>query len=171
MNYNIHPLLVHFPVAFLAIYSLIKIIPVSKWFPHISWKHIEITLLVIGFGGALIADSSGEVAEHLTRPNHALVEMHSLFAALSTWVYGIMLGAEISPFVRVRILDRLRLTPISKLLHFLERIVLHRVMSIILALAGLVAISLTGLLGGVIVYGVTADPIAPMVLKILGIPL
>jgi hypothetical protein len=46
MNYNIHPLLVHFPVAFLAIYSLIKIIPVSKWFPHISWKHIEITLFI-----------------------------------------------------------------------------------------------------------------------------
>ncbi len=161
----------HFPVAFLAIYSIIKILPVSKWFPRVSWKHIEIALLVIGFGGALIADSSGEVAEHLTRPNHALVEMHSLFAALSTWIFGIMLGAEISPFGRVRILDRLRLRPISKLLHFLERIVLNRAMSIILALAGLIAISVTGLLGGVMVYGVTADPLAPLVIKMLGITL
>jgi hypothetical protein len=36
-------------------------------------------------------------------------------------------------------------------------------------LFGLLAISLTGLLGGVLVYGTSADPIAGLVLKLLGI--
>jgi uncharacterized membrane protein len=171
MNYNIHPILVHFPVGFLIIYSLIKILPLSSWFPRISWKHIEVVLLVVGFGGALAADSSGELAEHLAKPNGALVEMHSLFAATSTWIYGILLGGEVSPYVRTKIIDRIRLTPVSKLLTLFETIVLYKGVSFLLALLGLIAISVTGLLGGVMVYGVTADPIAPMVLKILGIPL
>ena len=58
MTYNIHPLFVHFPIAFLFIYSLIKIVPVKKWLPKVSWKDIERVLLVVGVLGAFAALSS-----------------------------------------------------------------------------------------------------------------
>lgn len=39
----------------------------------------------------------------------------------------------------------------------------------LLAVVGLFAITITGVLGGSIVYGTTADPLAPIVLKMLGL--
>ena len=45
----------------------------------------------------------------------------------------------------------------------------HPILSGFLALVGLVAIVVTGLLGGVMVYGPTADPAAGIVLRLLGL--
>ncbi len=58
-------MVVHFPVALLLFYSIIKILPWSKWFPNVSWKHIERALLLAGVLGAFVSLSTGEVAEHL----------------------------------------------------------------------------------------------------------
>jgi len=44
-----------------------------------------------------------------------------------------------------------------------------KIISKILAILGLVAITFTGMLGGVMVYGLSTDPLAPIILKILGI--
>lgn len=53
----------------------------------------------------------------------------------------------------------------------LEKLLGNQILSVCLAIVALIAIALTGLLGGVMVYGVSADPVAPMVLKLLGITL
>ena len=169
MTYNIHPLFVHFPIALLFIYSLIKILPFQKWLPSVSWKHIERVLLLVGVLGAFVASSTGEIAEHLVRPNRQLVEMHSLFATLSTWFYGLLLLGEVLYFLVPVVASKLSITPLIKLLSFIQKILQNQTFSKILALLGLIAISVTGLLGGVIVYGVTADPIAGVILQILGI--
>ena len=84
MMYNIHPLFVHFPIALLLIYSIIKILPLQKWLPAVAWKHIERALLFFGVLGAFAALSTGEIAEQMTRPNNDVVEAHSLFAAIAT---------------------------------------------------------------------------------------
>lgn len=171
MNYNIHPLLVHFPIAFLVIYSVIKILPLKKWFPSVSWNHIERVLLVVGVCGAMAASSTGEVAEHLVRPNRQLVEMHSTFAALSTWMYGILLAGEALLVLNAGILQKLSSPVVMKVSLWLQSVICSRVVGITLALVGLVAISVTGLLGGVMVYGTTADPVAGWVVQLLGISL
>ena len=169
MTYNIHPLFVHFPIALLFIYSLIKILPFQKWLPNVSWKHIERTFLLVGVLGAFAASSTGEIAEHLVNPNRQLVEIHSFFATLSTWLYGLLLLGEILYFLTPLIITKLSISPLTKLLSFIQSILQNRIFSKILAFLGLIAISVTGLLGGVIVYGVSADPIAGIVLQILGI--
>jgi uncharacterized membrane protein len=173
MTYNIHPIFVHFPVAFLLLYSFIKIMPFYKWFPKVSWKQIQIVLLVAGVIGAFVANSTGEIAEHLANPNHDLVEMHATFASISTWVYGLLLIGELLALLNLKIIpqisEKIGVPKMASFLMFIQKILTNRTLSIILALVGLVAISVTGLLGGVMVYGTTADPIAPFVLRLLGL--
>lgn len=171
MTYNIHPMVVHFPVALLLFYSIIKILPWSKWFPNVSWKHIERALLLAGVLGAFVSLSTGEVAEHLTNPNEKLVEMHAFFAGLSTWLYGALLAGEFLTLVSPWLIAKQFLVPLMGLISWIQKILTHITLSKFIAFFGLIAISITGLLGGVMVYGTTADPLANVVLKILGINL
>lgn len=171
MTYNIHPILVHFPIALLVLYSFIKIVPFKRWFPNISWKHIEIALLLVGVLGAFVALSTGELAEHLSRPNRELVNMHAGFASASTWFYGLILIGEILTFVTPIIVSKFNVPLVTKLFTYIQQILTNNIISNLLAFLGLIAITVTGLLGGVMVYGLTADPIARIVLQILGINL
>ncbi len=172
MTYNLHPIIVHFPIAFLFIYSLIKILPMSRWIPRVAWKDIERILLSVGVAGAFVALSTGETAEHITRPDRALVEMHSLFASLSTWLYGaLLLGEAMTIFNNSRIAQNTTFAWLLPVTKFLERVLTNNVFSAVLALVALVCIAITGMLGGVIVYGTSADPFAAGVLRLLGISL
>lgn len=169
MTYNIHPIFVHFPIALLCVYSLIKILPFQKWFPGVAWKHIERALLVFGVLGAFASLSTGEVAEELTRPNRDLVEAHALFANVATWMYGLLSAGEVLTVSMAWIITKVRSQMIQNVLVFLRDLLTHPIFSITLAVLGLVAISITGLLGGVMVYGTSADPAAGFVLRVLGI--
>ncbi len=169
MTYNIHPIFVHFPIAFLLLYSFIKILPFRKWLPKIAWKQIEIVLLVAGVIGAFVASLTGEIAEHLLNPNNQLVEMHATFAGITIWAYGLILIGEIIFFLRPIIILKIKIPKLGAFLIFFEKILTNKIFSAILAFVGFVAISVTGLLGGVMVYGTTADPFASFVLKLLGI--
>lgn len=171
MTYNIHPILVHFPIALLLIYSFIKIVPFKRWYPNVSWKHIEIALLVFGVLGAFAALSTGELAQHLSRPNRQLVNMHAGFASASTWFYGLILVGEILTFINPFIVLKFNIPPLTKLLNLVQQILTNEILSKVLAFLGLIAITVTGLLGGVMVYGLSADPMARIVLQILGISL
>lgn len=170
MTYNIHPIFVHFPIALLFLYSIIKILPLKKWFPKVSWKHIETILLVLGTLGAFVAIYTGGIARHLISPSsRQLVQMHSLFAVISAWLYGALLFGEILYFLNSWITSKLKNPPIYSLLIFVQKILTSSFVSKIIASLGLIAISVTGLLGGVIVYGLSADPFAPVVLGLLGL--
>ncbi len=172
MTYNIHPLLVHFPIALLFLYSVIKILPLQKWFPQVGWRDIERVLLVCGVLGAFAALATGDTAEHLVHPNRQLVDAHSTFAGIATFIYGALLVGEIAAVFNTY-KNRINASWqwLLRISHVIEAILCNKVVSFILALAGFIAISVTGLLGGVIAYGLTADPVAPFVLKLLGISL
>lgn len=169
MNYNIHPIIVHFPIALLTIYSLIKILPVRKWFNNFAWQDVEIVILVAGVLGAMASSSTGEIAEHLARPPHQLVETHAGFAAATTWVYGLLLAGEILAWLKNKLLNNPKFTEYQNYINPVIGLLQNRFIVILLAVAGLIAVFITGLLGGVMVYGVTADPLAPFVVKLLGI--
>ncbi len=162
MTYNIHPIFVHFPIALLFLYSLIKVIPVNRLFPKVSWKHVERVLLLFGVLGAGAALLTGEIAEHLVEPNHDLVEMHSLFANITTWTYGVLLVGEI---LAVFMSKLSRVPYVQKLCAFLT----HPIISRLLAIVGFIALTVTGVLGGVMVYGTSSDPMAGFILNLLGL--
>lgn len=171
MTYNIHPILVHFPIAFLVLYSFIKIIPFNKYFPNVAWKQIERVLLLAGVLGALVANATGEIAEELVRPDHDIAEMHEFFASITIWMYGLLLLGEVLSMFMSTIILKIKSTQFIKFLTFIQNVLTNKTISIILAMCGFFAITITGMLGGVMVYGLSADPLAPIVLKLLGLNL
>ncbi len=169
MQYNIHPIFVHFPIAFLFSYSLIAIFPFNKWFPKIAWRQIKTVLLFAGVLGAFAANITGEVAEHIVRPDHKLVETHATFALMSVWIYGLLLFGELLTILSSVVIPKYNIRAFDSLMSPIHKLLTSNIVVKLLAVAGLVAISVTGLLGGVMVYGVSADPVAGLVLKILGL--
>lgn len=169
MTYNIHPIIVHFPVALLFLYSVIKILPLIKWWPNVSWKHIERALLFVGVLGAGAALITGPIAAELVQPNPELVNAHHNFAYLSFFVYGALLIGEIISILKFKYLVGLKSEKTKILLFFLERIFGDKIISKLLAFIGFISIIITGMLGGAMVYGKSADPLLPLVLKMLGI--
>lgn len=75
---NIHPIIVHFPIAFLVIWSLCEIFPVSRWFTNVNWKPVKNFLVVIGFFGGWVAQMTGEQAEHLVGRSQLVHPTHFL---------------------------------------------------------------------------------------------
>jgi hypothetical protein len=124
---------------------------------------------VFGVLGAFASLSTGETAEELTRPEHDVVEAHALFATMATWVYGLLLAGEVLTISTSWIMSKVQSQTILNVLVLLRDLLTHRMLSTALSIVGLVAISITGLLGGVMVYGTTADPAAGFVLQLLGI--
>ncbi len=169
MTYNIHPIIVHFPIALLFLYSVIKILPFKKCLPSFAWMDVERVLLFFGVVGAFVASSTGEIAEHLVRPDNNLVEAHEFFAGLSTWLYGLILAGEILAIMSVAIRTKIKLQKYAPIVTFFEKILHNQKLCKLLAFFGIISITITGMLGGVMVYGLAADPLAPLVLQILGI--
>ncbi len=172
MNYNIHPIFVHFPIALLFVYSLIKIVPVKKFLPKINWKDIEIFTLIIGVLGALVALATGDGAEHLFRVNRQIVEIHSTFAGLATVLYAALLAGEIAYVLNHNFSEKIKsYSFVKKITSLVEKIFCDKTFSFIISVLALIAISITGILGGALVYGASADPVAGIILKMFGITL
>jgi hypothetical protein len=73
--------------------------------------------------------------------------------------------------INVKFSQRLQEIKIHSYTLLLERFISNKALGVVLALAALIAVSCTGMLGGVIVYGPSLDPLAPVLLNILGINL
>ncbi len=168
--YNIHPIFVHFPIALLCLYSIIKILPLKKWLPKIAWADVGFVVLLVGVLGAFSALLTGEVAEDIVRTSHKLVELHSSFAVGATWLYGALLVGELSRIIlSLQIIEKPALVNVKKGLTILKKIFYADLFAKVLSVLALLAITMTGLLGGAIVYGTTADPFTGIVLKMFGI--
>ncbi len=170
--YNLHPIFVHFPIALLFVYSIIKILPVYRWLPNVAWRDIERVLLVFGLGGAYLSLSTGEQSADLSRPNESLVEAHAFFANFSTRMYLLLLIGEVANYLNTKNFSFVnKINYLPKLIAWIEKVLTNKNLVLILVVLGFITLFLTGVLGGVLVYGTTADPLAPFILKILNINL
>jgi len=159
--FDVHPMVVHFPIAMLVFYSLFEAIP-QRWIAR--WKSsctsIKLAFLFLGTITSWLALSTGEVAEERVGET-VLVDTHALFANATSWIFSILAvaylwSAVLRPFLQKKNLPLPRI--IDTILNRLTGIILFRPLVIILSLAGLVAITITGALGGAIVYGPDIDP-------------
>lgn len=180
MTYNIHPIFVHIPIAFLAIYSIITIFQFDRYIKKIAWRDIKLLLILVGVIGAGLSLMTGEMSEHLLRPAHDIVEMHALFAQITTWTYAILLLGEMGSWYIRNVVGSVQLEStdgtniektfrLKKVAQVLHTWVMSPYIATTLSVIALIALVLTGVLGGVMVHGVSADPISPFVLNLLGL--
>ncbi|HPW05986.1 MAG TPA: hypothetical protein PLA05_03460 [bacterium] len=172
MNYNLHPIFVHFPIALFLLYSFLRIFPWPKRFPNVDWRLPRVVILVTGLLGAWLSSVTGEIANHIVRPSRSLLEMHEGFAGASVSVYVVLLIAELFIFFQPTWLDNKYLSFLKSLnpvFLFLKKLFSQNWIMWLLSGAGALLIAITGLLGGVMVYGTTADPLAAPILNLLGL--
>ncbi len=174
---NIHPIIVHFPIALLTVYALFEIISIKKLQHIVSWFYIKFTFLVIGTLGIFVALYTGDIAEGIMGRSD-LIENHNTWAVVTAYIFVFILLIYVTKLSLVQNwIEQLQLlkpnwttfTSIAKKIQiFLYHFYAHRAYLVILSLAGLISVTITGALGGAIVYGPDADPAVTAVLKLLG---
>lgn len=181
---DIHPIIVHVPVAFLAIYAVAEILSlIPKLRNSKTFFLIKMFLLFVGTFGALVALYTGDTARELGRAviNRKIVSVHELFADITTYVFVVLVVIYL--LVTVNLFDDVQGYFKSKIIQYpkLQKIFNIKIkigqfftkyyfITILLAVAGLVAVSITGALGGALVFGTqTKDPFINVVVKMLGL--
>lgn len=176
---NIHPILVHFPIALLTIYAVLEIlslkfVPFSKYARDARGLLIKGFLVIVGSISTTAALSSGESAEHsmikdmkelgidITDFRH-LVETHSTYATMTSIVFGVLALSYLSLWLSSAWTENPLLKKIDTFFSYIR----NQYVISILAITGLVLVTITGALGGAITYGPDIDPVVKFIYELL----
>lgn len=173
---NLHPLIIHFPIALLSLYVLFEVLPMERWYPLVRWQDIKAILAAAGGIGLLAALVTGQMAEHslLAFSAGPILRYHKMFADASTAAFGIIAAAYVIRWMlerHERLLRRAGL-PIRSL-RTIAAVILDRRIIVSLAIIGFIVLFLTGIFGEMIVYGPRNDPFSRLVAALFfpsGIP-
>lgn len=160
---NIHPLFVHFPIALLTVYAVAELLRFKRLTSQVWWWNVKALLLGVGLLGGFAALQTGEMAEELIEKSQ-LVEIHSTYADITVWIFGILAVMYIIAGIRMYRGEYIQNNIMSRIFEFFSRI--ERVVSRsipVLAILGLVTLTITGALGAVLVYGTDIDPVVRFV--------
>jgi len=154
---NIHPLIVHFPIALLVMYALFELLPLERWYPRAAWADIKAILVCFGGVGLLAALLTGQVAESLPlgRSAASILHLHKFFAESSTAIFGIIALGYLMRWAA----SKHGFTFGTSFSKFMQR----RWVAVLFAFVGLIVLSLTGTFGAMIVYGPDGDFVTQIV--------
>lgn len=155
---NIHPLLVHFPIAFFIMYSVFELIPFRLVKKQPFWFYIKAILVIFGALGALAAGIAGKFAEASYPGLKYLIKLHSSINELASAVFVLIAFAYFISWLKKSGISFSKLGNLSKLVLLYKNIVLETPLIYLFAIIGLILISVGGALGGAIVYGPDFDP-------------
>jgi len=155
---NVHPLLVHFPIAFFITYSLFELIPFKLVKKQVYWFHIKAILVILGVLGAFVAGITGKLAEASYPGLKYLIKLHSSINELASAVFVLIAFAYFISWLKKSNISFSKLGGLSKLILSYENIVLETPLIYFFAITGLLLISIGGALGGAIAYGPDFDP-------------
>ncbi|MDO8590231.1 MAG: hypothetical protein Q7R69_03080 [bacterium] len=142
---DIHPLVIHYPIAFLTTYTVFELMRFKKLLDSPHWLPIKGTLLVVGELGAIATVVTAYMSANLAGDS-PLVTMYKIFILITATIFGIISLA----YVRW-----------SKML--------LPVIIIPLAIIGLFFIVVAGGLFGATVYGTHFDPFLAPIFKLLNV--
>lgn len=172
---NIHPIFVHFPIALLTLYSVLELAYIKRLraLPYLFYT--KAILVITGTIGAFASIQTGEMAaEGLTGESMLnLIRIHSDWANYTIWIYGILAASYLVAWLNtwgaftMWIAKQNFVGKVWKLLASVQHFFIQTPFVILLALAGLTAVTITGALGGAIVYGPEIDPIVSFIHKLL----
>lgn len=174
MALNLHPAVVHFPVALVTLYGLLMTFTPPFLRRRVSWFPIVSFLIIVGAMGSIVSYLTGLIIEpDFSGPAYgALVETHEAWAT-ATLILSLLFAvlhvivlfhrpAEDATLSAVRSGPRL-------FLYMLAYRFTHLPLSFLVGLSLLLTITVTGALGGAIAYGKTADPMVELVVRLLGL--
>ncbi len=171
---NIHPFIVHFPIALLFVYIFFEFAEI--FFKKEETKNFinrsKLTFLVLGALATIPALLTGDLASEIIGENK-FIETHEAFATLTSVYFLALSTMYVWPVIKntsicSAVLDKLSyIKPIFVLLDKLSDFLKIKTVQIIVALAGFVLLSITGALGAGIAHGVNADFIVSFIYKLL----
>lgn len=165
MTTDIHPLIVHFPIALLSLYVGIEVLSLLVKSRSDKLFVTKVLLLFIGTVSAMVALETGEIAEGIMW-YWPLVETHSTFAEAAYIVFGILSAIYLARFIiqsnRIKRYMKLQWT----ILNIIKTTWVHILISIA-AIAWFWLLVITGALGAALAYGPEIDPIVNWIYTIL----
>lgn len=163
---NIHPILVHFPIALLALYVVFECIRFRQLNAAPAWFYLKATFLFLGGLGALAAAVTGDFGKRLYPAARAIIRTHESFAYITIAIFGILALIYMGTFIDSLWGNRLRASSYASawdsIMNIEKKLFDARIL-IPLAVIGLCALMVTGALGGSVVYGVNSDPFTVLV--------
>jgi len=149
---NLHPFVVHFPVALLIIYSLLEFLSLFPFFKKKLWlKPVKAWFLFPGALGAIFGLLTGNAISGEFININDLVEKHKFFAFVTTWIFCIIVLFYLIDFLSDKLEKNARWIVKTKNFLFDRHII------VLLAIFGGVSLLITGALGGAIVRGPDVD--------------
>lgn len=162
--------MVHFPIALLVIYGLFEMIGFRKNHKYLNWFYIKATFLIVGVLTAFPTLTTGEMLEDAPKYDKQLLDLHEGFASASTNFFGVIAIIYFLAFLHKNekvnsYLNSYKKLPaawsqvINKIIRYADAIVSSPVV-FVTAIIGILLLTITGGLGGVLSSGVGVDPIA-----------
>ncbi len=175
---NLHPIAVHFPIALLTLYSAMEVFRYRRVMEQSWWFPMKAFLVILGTLAANGALLTGEMLAEQLEASGALpsiVATHEQWAKMTIGIYSIIAAAYLIVWMeRTGVLNRLFPDPLSGFRDLFDRRLfpaaryfVKSYFSVIFALLGLAALTITGALGGSMVYGPDVDPVARIVYDLL----
>lgn len=162
---------VHFPIALLTFYAFLEIISVKRLRSLDAFWYVKAVLVVAGSLSAFATRQTGEMIEHEFSFVKNVVEIHALWATITTAVFSVLaicyLVAWITRVFPERVERLAWFKPVWNVFLKIQAFVLNRYVSLLIALFGLVAVTITGALGGAIANGPEIDPVVKFVYNLL----
>jgi uncharacterized membrane protein len=173
---DFHPIIVHFPVALLTLYAILEIFNLKILTRQTFYAPLKGVLVMLGTLGAMVALQTGEEAAEFQigpltgGPFVNLIQAHAFWATLTTWIFSLLAIAYLLGWLKEKLLLIKGFGILKKLIALilgLQKLILQTPLKYLLALLGLISITITGALGGALVYGPNVDPLVKIIYRLL----
>jgi len=168
MNLNVHPLLVHFPIAFLTGYSLLELARFPLLTRQSFYFYTKATFLFAG----VIATGPAILAGLLIQdqfPNHTLVSLHQNINIAMSIIFFILAVGYLIIWINQNPLEYLKHQWWWPIKVRGAHLLIQTPVVFLLTLIGLGLLLVGGALGGIIVYGPNLDPFTSFIANILNV--
>lgn len=167
---NLHAIAVHLPIGILSLYAVLELVRHRRLLVQPFWLPLKGVLAVAGALASLAARQTGELlAEQIERFGNApaALAVHESWGTATVAIFSSIAAAYLlSGLARAGGPLARRVPP--GLLRLGIRLA-GSGWNALAAAVGLVAITVTGALGGGMVYGPNVDPVAALVYRLLGL--